>query len=185
MNGIKEFRNLIVLGPLIYAIHHFEEHIIFNFREWRLSYFSDNNPNSTEEVLLRLSIFLLIIIFIHTIKKNRASAHIILFFLMTTQVINAFFHVFFSFYFLDFSPGAITGVLLYLPVNYLIFKAALNEGFITSIKEVIYLFVIGACTFSLFELIGSKVMIIAIFLSVSYYFIINEHDNKKALFENN
>ena len=119
------------------------------------------------------------------IKKNRASAHIILFFLMTTQVINAFFHVFFSFYFLDFSPGAITGVLLYLPVNYLIFKAALNEGFITSIKEVIYLFVIGACTFSLFELIGSKVMIIAIFLSVGYYFIINEHDNKKALFEKN
>jgi len=28
-------------------------------------------------------------------------------------------------------------------------------------------------------------MIIAIFLSVSYYFIINEHDNKKALFEKN
>jgi hypothetical protein len=113
------------------------------------------------------------------IKKNRASAHIILFFLMTTQVINAFFHVFFSFYFLDFSPGAITGVLLYLPVNYLIFKAALNERFITSIKEVIYLFVIGLCTFSLFELIGPKVMIIAIFLSAGYYFIINEHDKKK------
>ena len=28
---MQEFRNLIVLGPLIYALHHFEEHIIFNF----------------------------------------------------------------------------------------------------------------------------------------------------------
>ena len=101
---MTSFRNLIILGPLIYQIHHFEEHIIFNFREWRLTYFSDNNTLSTEEVLLRLSIFLLIIIFIYLIKNNKASAHLILFFLMTTQVINAFFHIFFSFYFQDFSP---------------------------------------------------------------------------------
>ena len=173
------FKNLIVLGPLIYAIHHFEEHIIFNFRDWRLTYFSDNNSIPTEAVLIILISQLLIFIFVHLIKNNRGSAHLVLFFLMTTQVVNAFFHVFFSFYFLDFSPGAITGVLLYLPVNYLIFKAALNEGFITSIKEVMYLFFIGLCTFSLFELIGPKVMIIAIFLSAGYYFIINEHDKKK------
>ena len=176
---MHQFKNLIVLGPLIYAIHHFEEHIIFNFRDWRLTYFSDNNSIPTEAVLIILISQLLIFIFVHLIKNNRGSAHLVLFFLMTTQVVNAFFHVFFSFYFLDFSPGAITGVLLYLPVNYLIFKAALNEGFITSIKEVMYLFFIGLCTFSLFELIGPKVMIIAIFLSAGYYFIINEHDKKK------
>ena len=115
-----EFKNLIVLGPLIYAIHHFEEHIIFNFREWRLKYFSDNNAISTETILIILSSLLLIFIFIHLIKQNRASAHIVLFFLMTTQIINAFFHIFFSFYFFDFSPGVITSVLLYLPVNILI-----------------------------------------------------------------
>ena len=119
---MKEFKNLIVLGPLIYAIHHFEEHVIFNFREWRLRYFLDNNALPTEEVLIRLISLILIVTFIHLIKNNRGSAHIVMFFLMTTQVVNAFFHIFFSFYFSDFSPGAITGLLLYLPVNYIIFK---------------------------------------------------------------
>ena len=33
-----KFKNLIVLGQLIYAIHHFEEHIIFNFIDWKLQY---------------------------------------------------------------------------------------------------------------------------------------------------
>ena len=54
---------------------------------------------------------------------------------MTTQIINAFFHIFFSFYFHDFSPGTITALLLYLPVNYLIFKAALREGHLESTKQ--------------------------------------------------
>ncbi len=175
---MTSFRNLIILGPLIYQIHHFEEHIIFNFREWRLTYFSDNNTLSTEEVLLRLSIFLLIIIFIYLIKNNKASAHLILFFLMTTQVINAFFHIFFSFYFQDFSPGAITGVLLYLPVNYLIFKAAINEGYINNKMEIFYLVILGTCTFTLFEIIGPIVFLISIFLSAGYYLIYNKYDMK-------
>jgi len=166
---MKEFRNLIILGPLIYAIHHFEEHIIFNFREWRLKYFLDNNLLSTEEVLLRLLAVLLLMIFVHSIKRNKASAQVILFFLMTTQVINAIFHIFFSFYYIDFSPGAITAVLLYLPINYFIFKAALNEGYVNNLKEIGLIFVLGATTFALFELIGPIVMMISLFLAVIYY----------------
>ena len=181
---MKKFSNLVVLGPLIYVIHHFEEHIIFNFREWRTRYFLDNNPLDTEEVLLRLLAVLLIWIFLYLVKRNRASAHVILFFLMTTQVINAFFHVFFSFYFLDFSPGAITAVLLYLPVNYLIFKAALNEDYLGSKKEIAYIFILGASTFALFEMIGPKVMLITTLLTAAYYFIFNKYDNNKQLSKN-
>tara|TARA_B100001559_G_scaffold185798_1_gene155547 strand:+ start:70 stop:627 length:558 start_codon:yes stop_codon:yes gene_type:complete len=180
----KRFSNLIILGPLIYVIHHFEEHIIFNFREWRVRYFLDNNFLSTEEVLLRLLAVLLIWVFIHSVKRNRASAYVILFFLMTTQVVNAFFHVFFSFYFIDFSPGAITGVLLYLPVNYFIFKAALNEGYLQSKKEIAYIFILGASIFALFEQIGPKVMQITTLLSVIFYFIFNKYDNKRQLSKN-
>ena len=166
---MKEFKNLIVLGPLIYAIHHFEEHVIFNFREWRLRYFLDNNTLSTEEVLIRLISLLLIVTFIHLIKNNRGSAHIVLFFLMTTQVVNAFFHIFFSFYFSDFSPGAITGLLLYLPVNYLIFKAAFIEGYLKSYFEIFLLFISGSITFALFELLGPKVISYTILLMPLYY----------------
>jgi hypothetical protein len=177
---MNKFRNLIVLGPLIYLVHHFEEHIIFNFREWRLNYFADNNALSTEEVLIRLAVVLLLAIYIHLIKQNKASAHIVLFFLMTTQVVNACFHVFFSFYFQDFSPGAITGVLLYLPVNYLIFKAALREGYLNGMREVFGLFLIGATTFALFEIIGPIVMQGAVLLSVVYYFSVSSYDKKQT-----
>ena len=170
---MKEFKNLIVLGPLIYAIHHFEEHVIFNFREWRLRYFLDNNTLSTEEVLIRLISLLLIVTFIHLIKNNRGSAHIVLFFLMTTQVVNAFFHIFFSFYYSDFSPGAITGLLLYLPVNYLIFKAAFIEGYLRSYFELILLLIAGSVTFALFELLGPKVIVYTILLMPIYYILIN------------
>tara|TARA_Y100000991_G_scaffold98391_1_gene74244 strand:+ start:156 stop:683 length:528 start_codon:yes stop_codon:yes gene_type:complete len=175
---MKKFKNLIVLGPLIYAIHHYEEHVIFNFREWRLNYFLDNNAIATEEVLIRLISLLLIVIFIHLIKKNRGSAHVVLFFLMTTQVVNAFFHMFFSFYFADFSPGAITGIILYLPINYLIFKAAFNEGFIKSYLELFLIFIAGATTFALFELLGPKVIGFTVLLMPLYYVLINKVENK-------
>ena len=177
---MKEFKNLIVLGPLIYAVHHFEEHIIFNFREWRLSYFPDNNPIATEEVLLRLITILLIVVFVHIIKNNRGSAHIVLFFLMTTQVVNAFFHIFFSFYFNDFSPGAITAALLYLPINTLIIRAAFQEGFLKSYLELFLLFIGGTTTFALFELIGPQVIAYSIMLMPFYYIIINKLDAAKA-----
>jgi hypothetical protein len=173
---MQKFRNLILLSPLAYVIHHFEEHIVFNFREWRLSYFLDNNSLSTEEVLLRLLAVLLIMIFLHAIKKDKPSAQIILFFLMTTQIVNAFFHLFFSLYFSDFSPGAITGTLLYLPTNYFIFRAALREHFIKTKKEIGYLFILGAGTFTLFELIGPQVMLVALLLSFVYYFIANKKE---------
>ena len=175
---MKKFKNLIVLGPLIYAIHHYEEHVIFNFREWRLNYFLDNNAIATEEVLIRLISLLLIVIFIHLIKKNKGSAHVVLFFLMTTQVVNAFFHIFFSFYFADFSPGAITGIILYLPINYLIFKAAFNEGFIKSYLELFLIFIAGATTFALFELLGPKVIGFTVLLMPLYYVLINKVENK-------
>ena len=166
-----KFQNLIVLSPLIYAIHHFEEHVLYNFREWRLKYFSDNNAISTETILIILSTILLIFIFFHLVKNNRASAHLVLFFLMTTQVVNALFHIFFSFYFKDFSPGAITGTLLYLPVNFLIIQAAFKEGHIRSIIELCIISFLGIGTFALFEIIGPIVIGIFIIFSILYYFI--------------
>ena len=175
---MNKFKNLIVLGPLIYAIHHFEEHVIFNFREWRLSYFSDNNSITTEAILIILISQLLIFIFVHLIKNNRGSAHLVLFFLMTTQVINAFFHVFFSFYFNDFSPGAITAVLLYLPVNYFIIRAALREGYIKSYVELLILFLSGIATFTLFEMIGPQVLGYALILMPIYYITINNLEKR-------
>ena len=170
---MKDFKNLIVLGPLIYALHHYEEHVIFNFREWRLRYFSDNNPSSTEEVLVALISLLLITIVIHLIKSNRGSAHIVLFYLMTTQVANAFFHIFFSIYYYDFSPGVITATLLYLPVNLIIIRAAFKENILRNRIELSILSFLGITTFALFEMIGPDVIKFSLLMSAFYYFWIN------------
>jgi len=166
---VKKFKNLIVLGPLIYALHHFEEHIVFNFREWRLRYFSDNNPSSTEEILVTLISLLLITIFIHIIKNNRGSAHIVLFYLMTTQVANAFFHIFFSIYYNDFSPGLITAICLYIPINVLIIRSAVEEGFLKNRLELFVLSFLGIMTFALFEIIGPEIIRYSILLCAFYY----------------
>tara|TARA_B100001758_G_scaffold192754_1_gene169927 strand:+ start:136 stop:666 length:531 start_codon:yes stop_codon:yes gene_type:complete len=171
---MRGFKNLILLTPLAYLIHHFEEHIVFNFREWRLKYFLDNNSLSTEEVLIRLTSLLLIIIIVHILKKNRGSAHVAMFFLMTTQVVNAFFHVFFSLYFFDFSPGTITAIGLYFPINYLVFRAAFQEGFLKSKIEFLLIFSSATLTFTLFELLGPRVITFCVILMPLYYLIINK-----------
>ena len=178
---MKEFKNLIVLGPLIYALHHFEEHIIFNFREWRLKYFYDNNPNSTEEILVSLISLLLITIIFHLIKKNRGSAHIALFFLMTTQVVNACFHIFFSIYYNDFSPGVITAICFYIPINFLIIQSALNEGFLKNRFELFVLSCLGFVTFALFEMIGPEVIRYSVLLCICYYFWINQSFKSQSI----
>ena len=164
-----KFENLLVLAPLVYVIHHAEEHIIFNFREWRERYFLDNNSLTTEEMFMRLIGVFLIILFIHLSTKNRPSALIAIFFLMGSQVVNAVFHVFFSFYYSDFSPGAITATLLYLPLNYFIIKAAFNEGFLRNKIDGILLFLLGWATFTLFEMFGPIVLAISTLFCTFYY----------------
>ena len=167
---MNRFNNLIVLGPLVYAIHHFEEHIIFNFIEWKLQYFHHSAAAlSTEAILSILTCILVIFAFLHLVKNNRASAHVILFLLFAIQVINAFYHIFFSFYFNDFSPGAITSVLLYLPVNFLIVQAAFKEGYLKSYFEFGCIAFLGTTVFILFEIFGPIVIVAAIIFSLIYF----------------
>ena len=172
---MDKFKNLIVLGPLIYAIHHFEEHIIFNFIEWKLQYFQHSAAAlSTEAILSILTCILLIFTLLHLVKNNRASAHIILFLLFAIQVINAFYHIFFSFYFSDFSPGAITSALLYLPVNFLIVHAAFKEGYLKSYFEFGCIAFLGTTAFILFEIVGPIIIVTAIICSLIYFVSLNK-----------
>ena len=177
---MNKFRNLIVLAPLAFALHHFEEHIIFNFREWRLKYFLDNNPRSTEEILVILISITLILIFINLVKNNKVSAHLLLCYLMTTQVVNAGFHIFFSIYYQDFSPGVITAVLLYLPINYLIIKSALSEKLVKNYYQLFIIFILGILIFSMFELFGPRVIAITGLLGGIYYYWNYLYEKKRA-----
>ena len=171
---MNKFKNLIVLGPLVYVAHHFEEHIIFNFIEWKLQYFKHSSaPLSTEVILSILICILIIFALLHLIKKNRASGHLVLFILFAIQVVNAFYHIFFRFYFSDFSPGTITAALLYLPVNFLIVQAAFKEGFLRSYFEYGCISVLGTVTFILFEIFGPIIIGLSIIFSLVYFFWFN------------
>ena len=155
---------------MLCAIHHFEEHIIFNFIEWKLKYFQHSAAElSTEAILSILTCILVIFAFLHLVKNNRVSAHLVLFMLFAIQVVNAFYHIFFS----DFSPGTVTAALLYLPVNFLIVQAAFKEGLLKSYFEYGCIAFLGTATFVLFEIFGPIIIGLAIIFSFIYIFWFN------------
>ena len=167
---MKKFNNLIVLGPLLYAIHHFEEHVVFNFIEWKLKYFNHSAAALSTEAILAILVCVIVgFVFLHLVKNNQASAYIILYILFAIQIINGFFHIFLSFYFNDFSPGAITSVLAYLPGNFLIVRAAFQEGYLKSYAEYGFIALLGTATFILFEIYGPLVIVLSIISSFLYF----------------
>jgi hypothetical protein len=151
------FNSALLLAPLAYAIHHAEEHLLFNFREWRLRYFPDSNALSTEAILVIISSISLIYILLFSTLRTRVAALTAILFLMASQVHNVIFHVGGTVVFWDFSPGLITALLLYIPANSLIIRAALTDGLATT-RQIWALFGVGGLLFWGFEFYGPVVM---------------------------
>lgn len=154
------FNTALLLAPLAYAIHHGEEHLAFNFRAWRLRYFPDNNALTTEAVLVVLISISLVYLLLHATIRSRVTAWVAITFLMATQVHNALFHLGGTIWFQDFSPGLITALALYLPINFLIARAALQEDLVTQ-SQLAALFVAGGLLFWAFEMVGPIVLLVA------------------------
>jgi hypothetical protein len=163
MNKIT-FKISLLFAPLAYAFHHCEESIIFNFRAWRSLYFPDNKLPSTELMLVILMAISLVYIILHFIVQNRASAQSVIIFLMATQVDYMIFHTGGTIVFQDFSPGLITAILLYIPVNIIIAQKALQEGWISK-RSLTVLFLLGCLLFWLFEQFGPFPMVIVLLTS--------------------
>jgi len=157
MNKIT-FKISLLFAPLAYVFHHCEESIIFNFRAWRSLYFPDNKLPSTELMLVILMAISLAYIILHFIVQNRASAQSVITFLMATQVNNMIFHAGGTIVFQDFSPGLITAILLYIPVNIIIAQKALQERWISK-RSLIVLFLLGGIIFWSFVKLGLLLMV--------------------------
>ena len=52
-----------------------------------------------------------------TVRRSRPTAAFALLFFFTTQLHNVVYHVGAGVYFADYSPGTVTAVALYLPIN--------------------------------------------------------------------
>ena len=155
------FETSLLLAPLAYALHHIEEHIFLNFREWRTQYFPDNNQIPTEAVVCLLMAATLTYLILHASRRTHASAWAVLIFLMATQVHNVLFHVGGTLVFQDYSPGTLTAVLLYIPVNVLILRKAIEEGWVNA-KSATTLFFVGGAMFWSAEIFGPPLFIGAI-----------------------
>jgi len=163
MNKIT-FKISLLFAPLAYVFHHCEESIIFNFRAWRSLYFPDNKLPSTELMLVILMAISLVYIILHFIVQNRASAQSVIIFLMATQVNNMIFHTGGTIVFQDFSPGLITSILLYIPVNIIIAQKALQEGWISK-RSLTVLFLLGGIIFWSFVKLGLFLMVTVLLIS--------------------
>jgi len=163
MNKIT-FKISLLFAPLAYAFHHCEESIIFDFRAWRSLYFPDNKLPSTELMLVILMAISLVYIILHFIVENRASARSVIIFLMATQVNNMIFHTGGTIVFQDFSPGLITAILLYIPVNIIIARKALQEGWISK-HSLTVLFLLGGLIFWSFVKLGLFLMVTVLLIS--------------------
>ncbi|MEY4999243.1 MAG: hypothetical protein RIS00_1287 [Pseudomonadota bacterium] len=154
------FSTALLLAPLVYAIHHAEEHLLFNFRAWRLRYFADNNALSTEAVLVVLMSVSMVYLLLHATIRTKVTVWVAITFLMATQVHNAIFHLGATIVFRDFSPGLITAMVLYLPANWLIAHAALKEDWVSP-RQLGVIFVAGGILFWAFEFVGPPVLLVA------------------------
>ncbi len=144
--------------------------MVFNFIEWKLKYFYHSAAALSTEAILSILVCVLIgFVLLHLVKSNKASAYVILYVLFTIEIINALFHIFFSLYYSDFSPGTITAVLVYLPGNYLIVRAAFQEGYLKSYIEYGYIALLGTTTFVLFEIYGPVIIGLSIICSLLYF----------------
>lgn len=163
------FSAALLFAPLAYALHHIEEHVLFHFREWRLKYFADKNPLSTEAVFCILTAITLIYLILHALTRTRASAQSALLFLMATQLHNAFFHIGGTLYFNDWSPGTVTAVLLYLPVSAMVLLTAFRDGWINRVSGA-SLIVLGGVLFWSFEAIGPKLLPVVVLTTWGWIF---------------
>ena len=144
--------------------------MVFNFIEWKLKYFYHSAAALSTEAILSILVCVLIgFVLLHLVKNNKASAYVILYVLFTIEIINALFHIFFSLFYSDFSPGTITAVLVYLPGNYLIVRAAFQEGYLKSYIEYGYIALLGTTTFVLFEIYGPVIIGLSIICSLLYF----------------
>ena len=156
------FATALLLAPVAYCVHQIEESS-GGFRLWRARHFAANNPLHPEQVFALLTGLGLLCILAFTIRRSRPTAAFALLFYLTMQLHNVLYHVGAGLVFADYSPGTISAIVLYLPINVFLLHQAIREGYITSRLGTGIVLVAGVLYWS-FELIG-PVMIGVGFLS--------------------
>lgn len=124
------FRRAVWLFPATYTLHVLEE--LPRFTLWAQKYAS---PSYDHRDYLRIHIAGVVSAFLAAALLSYFSNRVLLFLFFTLMLTpslfyNALFHTGATFFFRSYCPGTVTALLLYLPVYWLVIKAADNEKLI-------------------------------------------------------
>ena len=165
------FRKVIWLAPLAYFIHQIEE-TIYNFPSWRYRYTGLSNPLPIPIFFTILMCLSLVYIIFHYKWTNQATALVLLTPQIASQFHNGLYHLIGTIYFGVYSPGLITGLILYISLSCLMIFKAYQDNYINKITGFIIIIASGVL-FWTFEFIGPIIIviyqIIVILILIIYY----------------
>ena len=154
----------LLLAPLAYCVHQLEESA-GGFRAWRGRYFPSNNPLPPEYVFGVLTALGLSLIFLFAVRRSKPTAAFVLFFYATMQLHNVIYHVGMGWYLQDYSPGTVSAVLLYVPVNVWLWHKALRAGWVTA-RAAVMLIGLAGLLYWAFELKGPIMIAVGFLIGV-------------------
>ena len=167
-----KFKKILFLGPVAYIIHQIEE-TLFQFPSWRERNlgFSQTLPIPLFFSIL-MAVYLLYIM-IHYFWSNKATAWVVLTTILAMQFHNGIYHLVGTIVFTEYSPGLITGLIIYIPLSCLLFYKAYKEELINKTSGIFALIYSGILFWS-FEFLGNIIVFIAFIVSaiilIVYYF---------------
>ena len=157
------YRKALWLVPIAFLIHLIEE-IAFNFWEWEINYLGAEWPFSDFIIFnLILMVLYFVLIILHHFWTNRPTALIALIAFLGVQFHNAIFHLYFTIYYGVYSPGVVSGLVAYIPLNCVLILLAFRENYINKISGVV-IFVGSGIFYWLYYLVLGEIVIIIFFI---------------------
>ena len=165
------FRKAIWFAPLAYAVHQIEE-TVFGFTIWREKYLHASQTLPIPVFFAILMAVYLVYIIIHNLWPNKVTAWFVLVVILAMQFHNGIYHLVGTIYFGEYSPGLVTGLIIYIPLSCLFFYKACKEELINKTSGTLTLIYAGVLFWS-FEFLGNAIVFIGIIVSaiifIAYY----------------
>ncbi len=164
------YRKALWLVPIAFLIHLIEE-IAFNFWEWESNYLG---TDTTFDFFIIFNLILMVLYFVliilHHFWTNRPTALICLIAFLGVQFHNAIYHLFFTLYYGVYSPGVVSGLVAYIPLNCVLILLAYRENYINKASGVVIFIISGVVYWLYYLFFGEIVIIVFLIISMIYLF---------------
>ena len=159
------YRKALWLTPLAFLIHLIEE-IVFEMWEWESKFLGQDNFTRDEFLTFNFILMVLYFLFIslHHFWSNRPTALFVLIGILTLQFQNATYHLIFTINTGAYSPGLISGLMVYIPLNCVFIYLAYREKYINKISGV-GVFLTAGLIYWIYHFTGELIIVLYCILS--------------------